>query len=202
VLAPAGTLSLGASTRAAGPLTTTSVLAPTGTVSLGAATGTSDPSPPAWSGTQGSHGDPLRSAIHPGNLFGPHDQASAPRFLYIAGTRATGSGQPGTSAGEHGRDLLIRAGTGFVQNFSVAQGDKLDLRQILAGAPLTHDLTNIDKFVRVLGHGRNDPGFGPGTKTSLEISGPHGTAVLNLEGAGKLELKDLLQHHSLLLPPH
>jgi hypothetical protein len=97
---------------------------------------------------------------------------------------------------------LIRAGTGFVPNFSLAHGDKLDLTQILAGAPLTHDLTNIDKFVQVLGHGKNDPGFGPGTKTSLEISGPHGTAVLNLEGAGKLDLKDLLRHHSLLLPPH
>jgi hypothetical protein len=181
------------------------VLAPTGTVSLGAATGTSDPSPPAWShspGTQGSHGDPLTAAISPGNLFGQHGQTFAPRFLYVAGAAPTSSGQPGTGAAGHGRDLLIRAGTGFVQNFSIAHGDKLDLTKILAGAPLAHDLTNIDKFVRVLGHGRNDPGFGPGTKTSLEISGPHGTAVLNLEGAGKLELKDLLQHHSLLLPPH
>jgi hypothetical protein len=88
----------------------------------------------------------------------------------------------------------------FVQNFSAAQGDKLDRRKILAGAPLAHDLTNIDKFVRVLGYSKNDPGFGPGTKTSLEISGPHGTAIVNLEGAGKLELKDLLQHNSLLLP--
>jgi hypothetical protein len=52
----------------------------------------------------------------------------------------------------------------------------------------------------VLGYSKNDPGFGPGTKTSLEISGPHGTAIVNLEGAGKLELKDLLQHNSLLLP--
>jgi hypothetical protein len=92
--------------------------------------------------------------------------------------------------------------TGFVQNFSAAQGDKLDRRKILAGAPLAHDLTNIDKFVRVLGYSKNDPGFGPGTKTSLEISGPRGTAIVNLEGAGKLELKDLLQHNSLLLPPH
>jgi hypothetical protein len=186
-------------------VTTSSALAATGPVGSSTATGTSDPAGPTGghsAGIQGTSGDPLTAAINPGNLFGPQDQASAPRFLYVAGTGAVGSGQPGTGAAEHGRDLLIRAGTGFVPNFSLAHGDKLDLRQILAGAPLTHDLTNIDQFVRVLGHGRNDPGFGPGTKTSLEISGPHGTAILNLESAGKLDLKDLLKHHSLMLPPH
>jgi hypothetical protein len=189
-------------------VTTSSVLVATGTVSPStatAATGTSDPSGPSGSPSpaiQGTSGDPLKAAINPGDLFGQHGQTFAPRFLYVAGTGAGGSGQPGTGAAEQGRDLLIRAGTGFVPNFSLAHGDKLDLRQILAGAPLTHDLTNIDQFVRVLGHGRNDPGFGPGTKTSLEISGPHGTAILNLESAGKVDLKDLLRHHSLLLPPH
>lgn len=65
--------------------------------------------------------------------------------------------------------------------------------------------TRSDEYRQVrpgAGYSKNDPGFGPGTKTSLEISGPHGTAIVNLEGAGKLELKDLLQHNSLLLPPH
>jgi hypothetical protein len=66
---------------------------------------------------------------------------------------------------------------------------------------LAHDLANIDKFVRVLGHGENDPGFGRGIKTSLGITSPPGTAVVNLEGVGKLELKDLLSHHTLVLPP-
>jgi hypothetical protein len=56
--------------------------------------------------------------------------------------------------------------------------------------------------VKVIGYGRNDPGFGPGTKTTLEVTGLHGTAVVNLEGAGKLDLQDLLKHNALMLPPH
>src|SRR5262249_49770200 len=88
------------------------------------------------------------------------------------------------------------------QNFDFKHGGQLDLTQVLAGAPLAADLTNIGDFVKVLGHGKNDPGFGHGTKTTLEISGPNGGAVVNLEGTGKLELRDLLKHTSLILPPH
>jgi hypothetical protein len=138
--------------------------------------------------------DPLTTPIHPGNVIAPQDQS---KFLYVTGTAAL---EPGT-AGTPG-DVLVRAGTSYVQNFSIAQGDKLDLTQILAGAPLAHDLANIGQFVQVLGYGSNDPGFGAGSKTSLEVIGPHGTAIVNLEGSGKLELKDLLNHNSLLLPPH
>jgi len=49
-------------------------------------------------------------------------------------------------------------------------------------------------------HSENDPGFGRGIKTSLAIAGLHGTAIVKLEGVGKLELKDLLSHHTLVLP--
>jgi hypothetical protein len=31
---------------------------------------------------------------------------------------------------------------------------------------------------------------------------PGGSAIVNLEGSGKLQLKDLLSHQSLVLPPH
>ena len=88
------------------------------------------------------------------------------------------------------------------ENFSVLQGDKLDLTKILAGAHLAHDLSNLSQFVKVLGYSSNDPGFGPGTKTTLEIVGPNGTGIVNLENSGKLNLKDLLSHNSLILPPH
>ncbi len=57
-------------------------------------------------------------------------------------------------------------------------------------------------FVKVLGYGKNDPGFGAGTKTTLGVTGPHGSAIVNLEGSGKLDLSDLLKHQSLILPPH
>ena len=55
--------------------------------------------------------------------------------------------------------------------------------------------------MKVLGSGRNDPGFGPGTKTTLVINGPDGSATVNLEGVGRLDLSDLLKHQSLILPP-
>ena len=161
------------------------------------ATGTGSTGATGASSGGGSGHDKLTAEINPGNLFGPQDHG--PRFLYVAGPA---TGQPGHTPGAQGTDLLIRAGTDFIQNFSLAQGDKLDLTKILAGAPLAHDLANLGNFVKVLGSGHNDPGFGPGTKTSLEVTGPHGSAVLNLEGVGKLELSDLLKHHSLLLPPH
>jgi hypothetical protein len=145
----------------------------------------------------GSGHDKLTAEINPGNLFGP--QGHGPQFLCVAGPAA---GQPGHIPGAQGTDLLIQAGTDFVQNFSLAQGDTLNLTKILAGAPLAHDLANLGKFVKVLGYGRNDPGFGAGTKTTLEVSGLHGSATINLEGAGKLDLQHLLKHQALILPPH
>jgi hypothetical protein len=147
------------------------------------------------SGGDHGHHDKLTAEINPGTLFGPQDHG--PRFLYVAGPAA---GQPGHTPGAQGTDLLIKAGTDFVKNFNLAQ-DKLDLTKILAGVP-THELANLANFVKVLGSGPNDQGFGHGTRTTIEISGPHGSATVNLEGAGKLDLQDLLKHHSLILPPH
>ena len=177
---------------------------PSGATGTGSSGATGAPSGATGTGPTGTTGAPsggasghdkLTAEINPGNLFGPQDQG--PQFLYVAG-RATG--QPGGTSDAQGNDLLIRAGTDFVKNFSLSHGDKLDLTQILAGAPLAHDLANLSSFVKVLGYGQNDAGFGPGTKTSLEVTGPHGSAVVNLEGVGKLDVADLLKHHSLLLP--
>jgi hypothetical protein len=97
---------------------------------------------------------------------------------------------------------VVQAGGSYAQQFRLGGGDKLDLRHVLAGAPLAHDLTNIGQFVKIVGHGANDPGHGIGTTTTLEVTGPSGSARIDLQGSGKLELKDLLQHDSLLLPPH
>jgi len=120
---------------------------------------------------------------------------NAPTFLY-------GSASGSAVSGGTGQDLVIRAGVDYVSRFSLAGGDKLDLTQILAGAPLAHDLANLGSFVQVLGAAANDPGFGAGTKTALAVTGPDGSAIVNLEGSGKLQLKDLLSHQSLVLPPH
>jgi hypothetical protein len=119
----------------------------------------------------------------------------------LSGTFFSTSLQGYTNTSVGGSDLVVQPGT-VSENFSVLQGDKLDLTQILAGAPLAADLSNLSEFVKVLGYSRNDPGYGPGTKTTLEIVGPQGAGIVNLENSGKLNLKDLLSHNSLILPPH
>ena len=78
--------------------------------------------------------------------------------------------------------------------------DVTDLTPIFESAETGE--ANIGNFVQVLGSGPNDSGFGAGTKTILEVAGPGGSAVVNLEGSGKLDLNDLLKHNSLILPPH
>ncbi|MBV8337059.1 MAG: type I secretion C-terminal target domain-containing protein, partial [Alphaproteobacteria bacterium] len=164
----------------------------TGAIGTGSHTSTTG----ATGTSGGDHGhDKLTAEINPGTLFGPQDHS--PRFLYAAGSAA---GQAGHTPGAQSTDLLIKAGTDAVKNFSLSQ-DKLDLTNILAGVP-AHELANLANFVKVVGHGPNDQGFGHGTNTTLEISGPYGSATVNLQGAGKLDLQDLLKHHSLILPSH
>ena len=80
---------------------------------------------------------------------------------------------------------MVQPGSDTPQKLDLHQGGRLDLTQVLAGAPLASDLTNIGDFVKVVGHGRNDPGFGHGTKTTLEITGPNGGAVVT-RGVGTL----------------
>ena len=98
--------------------------------------------------------------------------------------------------------IVVQAGLSYKEQFNVARGDKLDLSHVLAGAPISHDLTSLSQFVKVVGHGPNDPGYGHGTKTTLEVTGLGGSARIDLQGSGRLDLKDLLHHDSLLLPPH
>jgi hypothetical protein len=130
------------------------------------------------------------------SVLGPIGRAFGWRFLHGQGTLgdATPTGRS---------SLMQQSGTDAIsQSFSLSHGDKLDLTQLLAGAPLAADLANIGDYVKVVGYGKNDPGFGRGTKTVLEVTGPNGGATINLEGSGKLSLKDLLSHNSLILPPH
>jgi hypothetical protein len=110
--------------------------------------------------------------------------------------------QTNTTTGATDDALVVQPGTNVSENFNVLQGDKLDPTKILAGAPLTADLSNLSQLVKVLGHSNNDPGFGPGTKTTPEIAGQQDTGVVNLENSGQSNLKDLLSHNSLILPPH
>jgi hypothetical protein len=72
------------------------------------------------------------------------------------------------------------------------------LTKVLAGVP-AHVLANLGNLVTV-SSGPNDPGFGPGTKTTLAINSPNGIVTVNLESAGKLDLQDLVKNHSLIVP--
>jgi hypothetical protein len=135
--------------------------------------------------------------VHQRDLLGHIDLGL--RFVHGAEGTAMTAGATGAFASV-GKTIEVHAGGSYAQQFSIASGDKLDLTNVLAGAPIAHDLTNISQFVKVLGYGANDPGYGLGTKTMLEVTGPSGSARIDLQGSGKVDLKDLLQHDSLVLP--
>jgi len=113
---------------------------------------------------------------------------------------ASGSPTAASSDALSGLRWLIEAGTHGSVPFSLARGDQLDLSQILHDVPAAQDLTNIQQFVKVLGHGPNDPGFGHGTKTVVQISSPSDQAIVHLQGSGKLDLQDLVKHAGLIPP--
>jgi hypothetical protein len=112
----------------------------------------------------------------------------------------SGGQTPASGDALTGSKWLIEAGTHSSVPFSLARGDQLDLSQILHDAPAAQDLTNISQFVKVLGHGPNDPAFGHGTKTVVQISGPSDPAIVHLQGSGKLDLQDLVKHAGLIPP--
>ena len=139
------------------------------------------------------------------SLLGSLDIAFHSNFMYqsgfIYGGKDTSGGHTPTSGDPvSGLQWLIQGGTHSSVPFSLARGDQLDLSQILHGAPAAQDLTNIGQFVKVLGHGPNDPSFGHGTQTVLQISGPSDQAIVHLQGSGKLELQDLVKHDGLIPP--
>ena len=149
-------------------------------------------------GTTGAN-DPLNTPIHHHNIFGGFNNLFSSNFL-----QGSGQGTQNTdfaSVSTSGTVDLIQAGTNSYQ-FSLAQGDKLDLSQILAGAPVNQDLSNIGQYVKVIGHGPNDPGYGSGTQTVLQITGPNGTAIVHLEGSGKLNVHELVKNDAIIPPTH
>jgi hypothetical protein len=139
------------------------------------------------------------------SLLGSLDIAFHSNFMYqsgyiYGGKDASGSHTPASGDPVSGLQWLIQGGTHSSVPFSLARGDQLDLGQILHDTPAARDLTNIGQFVKVLGHGPNDPSFGHGTQTVIQISGPSDQAIVHLQGSGKLDLQDLLKHH-VLIPP-
>jgi hypothetical protein len=132
------------------------------------------------------------------NLLGQFGQGSAWNF-HNAEVNTTGQGAT-EAPGVSNNTILVQAGLSYTEQFNIARGDKLDLSHVLAGAPISQDLTGLSQFVKVVGHGPNDPGYGHGTKTTLEVTGLGGSARIDLQGSGRVDLKDLLHHDSLILP--
>ena len=144
--------------------------------------------------------DPLNTPIHHRSLFGGFNNLFSSNFLHNSVQGTQNSDLVTTSSS--GNVDLIQAGTNTSYQFSLAQGDQLDLSQILAGAPVNQDLSNIGQYVKVIGHGPNDPGFGSGTQTVLQITGPNGQAIVHLEGSGRLNVHDLVKHDAIIPPTH
>ncbi len=128
-----------------------------------------------WAGTVGAH------ALNP------------PRMAFIGGLQGTTylSAQPSET-------FVIGSGAnGWINDFSMTGGDKLDLAGLLAGAPLAHDLSNLGSFLSVTGQ---TPGFISGSNTTLAVSGPGGAASLVLENSDSISVLGLLSGNALVLP--
>ena len=150
--------------------------------------------PNGYTGTQGSLGN-CSVTLGNGN-----------DWVYLHGYGNTVEAGAGTDAlwgGAGGDDFVLNAKGGalFIENFSLSNGDKLDLSQILAGTSLRSDLTNLASFVKVIGHATDDAAFGTksdgGINTQLAITGVNATALVTLENTGSVTLSNLVADKSL-----
>lgn len=151
--------------------------------------------PTGYTGTQASEGS---CSITLGN---------GTNWVYLHGWNNTindGSGNDVVWGGTGNDQFVANASGGvlYVENFSLTNGDTLDLRQLLAGSAFKADLSNLAAFVKVIGHGADDAAFGAtadgGTKTVLQITGTHGSEVVNFENSGSISVSDLVTHHAIV----
>jgi Ca2+-binding RTX toxin-like protein len=91
-------------------------------------------------------------------------------------------------------------GTDTISNFTLTNGDVLDVSKILAGASLAHDLSNLSSFITT--SSIIDSAVSSGYDTKLVITGSTGTANVTLMNTGSIGLNDLVSHNSLGLPVH
>jgi hypothetical protein len=94
----------------------------------------------------------------------------------------------------------VQPGNSTTEHFNIGLGDKIDLTQVLAGAPISSDLTNLEQIAKVVGSGSTEPSNNHVSNTTLDIAGPGGSARIELQGSGRVDLKDLLHHDSSILP--
>lgn len=109
-------------------------------------------------------------------------------FLNGSGNTVTqGGGNDWIDAnGANNTFVLAAGGSLVVDDFSLTNGDKLDLSQILAGTAVLPDMSNLASFVKL-----TTQGHGECANTVLTVSGSSGSEVVTLLGAGKLTLAAL-----------
>jgi hypothetical protein len=131
---------------------------------------------PGWKpiGSPGLWADEATTLTFIGGFTGPATLQAQPYQSFLIG--------PGASA--------------TIDDFSLLNGDRLNLLGLLAGAPLAHDLSNLGSFVTVAA----DP-VGQ-VDTTLSIHGPGGAAALVLASNQPITLADLVNGNALVLPSH
>jgi hypothetical protein len=87
--------------------------------------------------------------------------------------------------------ILASAPSQWVAGFNAANGDKIDLSQLLAGTAIT--TANLADFVTV---------STSGTATELTIHGTAGADTIMLAGVGSLGLSTLINDNTFILPTH
>jgi hypothetical protein len=104
------------------------------------------------------------------------------------------------SAGTTQPNQVSLGGTTFGSNDGSSGGNHQTLTQGIGGVNLTVDLTSVDPLINGLTPSGKGSGTGAGSQTTSP-SASIGSALGNLDGNGKPDLKDLLaDHHSL--PKH
>lgn len=103
---------------------------------------------------------------------------------------ASESGGISLISGSHDNLAILASATSqWVAGFNAANGDKIDLSQLLAGTAIT--TTNLADFVTV---------SISGTTTELAIHGTAGADTIMLAGVGSLGLSTLINDNTFVLP--
>jgi Ca2+-binding RTX toxin-like protein len=157
--------------------------------------------------TVGNGNDTIVETAHSGVTVGINlvTLGSGNDAVFLGGSGNTvrlGSGTDRVVGGTGLDTFVVNAagGTDTISNFSLTNGDTLDLTKILSTASLAHDLSNLGSFVTLASV--VDTAVSTGLDTKLTITGGGGSASVTLLNSGPMALTDLVSHGSLVLPPH
>jgi Ca2+-binding RTX toxin-like protein len=123
-------------------------------------------------------------------------------LVFLGGSGNTvndGSGTDTIVGARAGSDTFVAnaaGGTDTIYGFSLTNGDVLDLSQVLAGAGVASDLSNLGSFVTAASV--TDAWNSRWTDTVLTVKGAAATATLTLVNSGTVAVADLVSHKAVL----